>query len=252
MKTNVIEAKNLVKKFHVGDSDLTVVDDVSFEIGSGEFAIFFGPSGCGKSTLLNIICGLEKPTSGKIKIRGESLGETRERQLAFYRRTKIGIVFQQFNLLKTMSNKKNVAMPLIANGESVRRAFHRAEQLLRMVGLEKHMDKRPTEISGGQQQRVAIARALSANPWIIVADEPTGNLDSRSADEVVEILNVLNQKSKRTIIMVTHNPDYLRFADVVFNLKDGKIIKTDKNHNKPKLKDIEGLKITDKAVGSQT
>lgn len=250
MPSPVIEAKNLIKKFHVGDTDLTVVNDVSFEISSGDFAIFFGPSGCGKSTLLNIICGLEKPTSGKIKIRGESLGDMKERQLAFYRRTKIGIVFQQFNLLKTMSNRKNVALPLMANGETKQRAFHRAEQLLKMVGLEKHQKKRPTEVSGGQQQRVAIARALSANPWIIVADEPTGNLDSRSADEVVEILNILNQKSKRTIVMVTHNPEYLRFADVVFHLRDGQIIKTENNHNKPKLKDIEGFKITDHAIES--
>lgn len=250
MSSNVIEAHNLVKKFHVGDTDLTVVNDVSFEIKSGEFAMFFGPSGCGKSTLLNVICGLEKPSSGKIKIRGESLGDMKERQLAFYRRTKIGIVFQQFNLLKTMSNKKNVALPLIANGEKIGRAMHRAEQLLKMVGLEKHVRKRPTEISGGQQQRVAIARALSANPWIIVADEPTGNLDSHSADEVVEILNILNQKSKRTIIMVTHNPDYLKFADVVFHLKDGQITKTEHNHHKPQLKDIEGFKISEHAIES--
>lgn len=250
MSTVVIEAKNLVKKFHVGDTDLTVVNDVSFTIESGHFAMFFGPSGCGKSTLLNIICGLEKPTTGKIKIRGESLGDMKERQLAFYRRTKIGIVFQSFNLLKTMSNKKNVALPLIANGENISRALHRAEQLLKMVGLEKYLKRKPTEVSGGQQQRVAIARALSANPWIIVADEPTGNLDSRSADEVVEILNILNQKSKRTIVMVTHNPDYLHFADVIFHLKDGQIVKTEKNHNKPRLKDIEGFKISDHTIES--
>lgn len=248
--SNVIEAHNLVKKFKAGDTELTVINDVSFEISSGDFAMFFGPSGCGKSTLLNIICGLEKPSSGKIKIRNEALNDMKDRQLAFYRRTKIGIVFQSFNLLKTMSNTKNIALPLLANGESKHRAFHRAEQLLKMVGLEKHMRKRPTEISGGQQQRVAIARALSANPWIIVADEPTGNLDSRSADEVVEILNVLNQKSKRTVIMVTHNPEYLRFADKVFHLKDGQIIKTETNHNKPQIKDIEGFKISEHVIES--
>lgn len=249
-KTVVISAKNLVKTFQAGGSDLTVVNDVSFEIESGDFVMFFGPSGCGKSTLLNIICGLEKPTGGKIKIRDESLGDLRDDKLAFYRRTKIGIVFQQFNLLKTMTNLKNVALPLISNGETASKAFHRAAQILKMVGLEKHLKKRPTELSGGQQQRVAIARALAANPWIIVADEPTGNLDSKSADEVVEILNILNQRSKRTVIMVTHNPEYLKFANKIFHLKDGQIIKSEVNHDQPKIKDIEGFKISEHNIES--
>lgn len=249
-KTKVIEVKNIKKTYGTGDNQFVVVDGISCDIDSGEFVIFFGPSGCGKSTLLNVICGLETVDEGKVSIRGEDISKFSQKEMAFYRRTKIGIVFQQFNLLKNLSNKGNVALPLVANGEPLKRAEHRAEQLLTMFGLAKHIDKQPTELSGGQQQRVAMSRALAANPWIIIADEPTGNLDSKSADEVIEIFNILNKKSKRTVIMVTHNPDYLKYADRVLHLKDGKIVKEQKNHSKVTLKQIEGFELKDHMMAS--
>jgi putative ABC transport system ATP-binding protein len=240
-KTKVIEVENITKSYGEGDNNFTVLNGISFDIDSGEFIIFFGQSGCGKSTLLNVICGLETVDTGKVSIRGEDISKFTQKELAFYRRTKIGIVFQQFNLLKNLTNKGNVALPLLSNGEPLKRAEHRAGQLLDMFGLEKHANKLPTELSGGQQQRVAMARALSANPWIIVADEPTGNLDSKSADEVIEMLNILNKKSKRTVIMVTHNPDYIKYADRVIHMKDGKILKEQKNAHTVPVKDIEGF-----------
>jgi ABC-type lipoprotein export system ATPase subunit len=185
--------------------------------------MFFGPSGCGKSTLLNTICGLEPPTTGEMLIRGESLYKKSEHDITEYRRSKIGIVFQSFNLLKSLTIQENVALPLSAAGENFKRRMDRAAHLLEMVGLEKLLKRRPAELSGGQQQRVAIARALSVNPWIIICDEPTGNLDSKSADEVMAIIERLNSKSKRTILMVTHNAEYLKYPHRVIFLKDGVI-----------------------------
>lgn len=249
-KTKVIEVENITKSYGVADNVFSVLNGISCSIDSGEFVIFFGPSGCGKSTLLNVICGLETVDSGKVSIRGEDISKFSQKEIAFYRRTKIGIVFQQFNLLKNLSNKGNVALPLVANGEPLKRAEHRAEQLLTMFGLQKHINKQPTELSGGQQQRVAMARALAPNPWILVADEPTGNLDSKSADEVIEIFNILNRKSKRTVIMVTHNPDYLKYADRVLHLKDGKIVKEEKNKNTAAVKNIEGFDLKEHAFSN--
>jgi putative ABC transport system ATP-binding protein len=249
-KSKVIEVENISKSYGTGDNIITVLNDISFDIDAGEFVIFFGPSGCGKSTLLNVICGLEAVDSGKVSIRSQDISKLTQGEMAVYRRTKIGIVFQQFNLLKNLSNKGNVALPLLADGQDLKRAENRAEQLLRMFGLDKHINKKPTELSGGQQQRVAMARALASNPWIIIADEPTGNLDSKSADEVIEIFNSLNRQSKRTMIMVTHNPDYLKYADKVIHLKDGKIIKEAHNHRIASVKKVEGFDLKEHALES--
>lgn len=250
--SKVFEAEHIKKSFKFGENVITVLDDISFSIEAGEYIIFFGPSGCGKSTLLNVISGLETIDEGKVKLRGDDLAKYTSSEMAQYRRTKIGIVFQSFNLLKSLTNEQNVAMPLLANGEPLARSLNRATQLLTMVGLGKHIDKKPTELSGGQQQRVAIARALAANPWIIIADEPTGNLDSKSAEELIEIINILNRKSKRTVIMVTHNPDYLKYADRVIYLRDGKIVDQKKNAHPPAPKQIEGFNLSDRAVAKDS
>ncbi|TSC96992.1 MAG: ABC-type antimicrobial peptide transport system, ATPase component [Candidatus Berkelbacteria bacterium Licking1014_2] len=225
-KTVVIEAKNLKKSFPLGaGQELEILHDLNFQIHSGEFIIIFGPSGCGKSTLLNILAGLEPLTNGSLLVRGEDFAKFTIDKLARYRRSKIGIVFQQYNLLKTMSVIQNVGLSLIAAGWPTDRRLARARHLLSLFGLEKLADKRPPDLSGGEQQRVSLARALAINPWILFCDEPTGNLDSKSASLVIKLLVLLNRKSKRTIIMVTHNQDYLPCANRIFMMKDGVIEK---------------------------
>ncbi|MFA4995967.1 MAG: ATP-binding cassette domain-containing protein [Patescibacteria group bacterium] len=230
-KSVVLEVKNVKKTFHLGKEDLEVLKGINLEIYSGEYVIFFGPSGCGKSTLLNVLSGLEPPTEGQLLVRGESLYKKSQKEITDYRRSKIGIVFQQFNLLRALTIQENIALPLAAGGEGYKKRMDRAAHLLDTVGLKKYMKHKPTELSGGQQQRVAIGRALSTNPWILICDEPTGNLDSKSADEIMNIIEGLNSKSKRTVLLVTHNPDYLHFPHRVFYLKDGEIIKTQVNRD---------------------
>ena len=230
-KSIVIEVKNVTKNYTLATQEIAVLKDVSFSIHSGEYVMFFGPSGCGKSTLLNTISGLEPPSTGEILVRGESIYKKNEKEITEYRRSKIGIVFQSFNLLKSLTIQENVALPLSANGEPRKRRMERAAHLLELVGLENFLKRHPMELSGGQQQRVAISRALSTNPWIVIYDEPTGNLDSKSADEIMEIIARLNSKSKRTVLMVTHNPEYLHFPHRIIHLKDGKIEKEQVNRH---------------------
>lgn len=251
-KTKVIEAVKLYREFELSKNNvIKVVQGVTFDIYSGEFVMLHGPSGCGKSTVLNIICGLETIDKGKMKIRGKDLAKLNPDQMAEFRRTKIGIVFQSFNLLKSLTNQENVALPLIADGERRAKAMKRGGNLLHMLGLGKHQDKVPTELSGGQQQRVAIARALAKNPWIILADEPTGNLDSKSTEEVMNIFVTLNRKSKRTVVMVTHNPEHLKFADRIIFLKDGMVIKEQQNKRKVQEQEVEGFNTKRMAISAQ-
>jgi putative ABC transport system ATP-binding protein len=226
-KTPLIKVENLTKEFGDGDSIVQVLKEINLEIYSGEYIIFFGPSGCGKSTLLNCIAGLEVPTKGRVVVRGDDLSKLSRAQLAEYRNKKIGMIFQQFNVLKSFNVITNVALPETFAGVPKGRRIKRAEKLLAMFGLEKVAKRLPTEISGGQQQRVAIARSLVNNPWILIVDEPTGNLDSKASEEVMDILERLNQKSKRTIVMVTHNPEQLKYAHRIFYIKDGQIVKED-------------------------
>jgi putative ABC transport system ATP-binding protein len=238
-KSLTIKINNLNKSFGTGEAHTQILKDINLEIFSGEFIIFFGPSGCGKSTLLNCICGLEIPDSGQILIRGEDLSELEKSQLAKYRNKKIGIIFQQFNILKSFNVLENVALPQAFCGISHSRRIKRAFRLLEMLGIEKLARRIPTEISGGQQQKVAIARALVNNPWIIVADEPTGNLDSNSAQEVMTLIENLNIKSKRTVLLVTHNPEHLKYAHRIFYLKDGQIVKEETNKKISQQEDKE-------------
>lgn len=230
-KIPVVKATNLAKTFKLGAIEVSAIQDVNLEIYSGEFIIFFGPSGCGKSTLMSLLAGLQPPSKGKMLVRGEDLALMSAEQLAKHRRTKIGMVFQSFNLITSMNVVENIALPLTFDRIPRKRRLNRAENLLETVGMSEYKHHTPSELSGGQQQRIALARSLVTNPWIILADEPTGNLDSKSADDVMRLLIRLNRKSKRTVILITHNPDYLVYADRVFKIKDGRIAGIEVNHN---------------------
>lgn len=227
MRAPLIKIEKLIKGFGKDDAHVQVLNGINLEIYSGEYIIFFGPSGCGKSTLLNCIAGLEKPDSGRVVVRGDDLSKMNKTELAKYRNKKIGMIFQQFNVLKSFNVINNIALPQSFDGVPYRRRIARAEKLLSMLGLAKIARRLPTEISGGQQQRVAIARALANNPWILIIDEPTGSLDSKASGEVMDLIERLNSVSKRTIILVTHNPDQLKYAHRVFYMKDGQVIKED-------------------------
>ena len=242
-RTPVIKTINLCKYYQMGKTIVKANHKINLEIYSGEFIIILGQSGCGKSTLMSLLAGLDEPTSGEIVIRGEKLNNLVGVELAKYRRTKIGMVFQQYNLIKTMTAVENVALPLAFDGRPRKMRLQRAENCLEMVGMASLKDHTPAELSGGQQQRVAIARAWSASPWIVLADEPTGNLDSKSAEEIMSLLKSLSSKSKRTVVLITHNPDYAKYADRVVYLKDGIIIKITGKTKSTKKEPKEGIEI---------
>ncbi len=238
----LIQIKNASVIYNEGSSNqVNALLGANLEIEPEEYIIIFGPSGCGKSTLLNVIAGLEKPTEGEVYIDNENLGEMNANQLANFHCVKIGMVFQAYNLLPSLSVRDNIILPqmfLGANNRKARKA--KADELLAKVGILEQADKIPTELSGGQQQRIGIARALINDQPIILADEPIGNLDSKSAKNVMDILKDLNEKEKKTIIMVTHNPENLDYADRVFYMKDGKIEHEVANKKKPqKRKEAE-------------
>ncbi len=242
-RTPVIKTVNLCKYYQMGKTIVKANHKINLEIYSGEFIIILGQSGCGKSTLMSLLAGLDEPTSGEIIIRGEKLSKSVGPELAKYRRTKIGMVFQQYNLIKTMTALENVALPLAFDGRPRRIRMQRAENCLEMVGMASFKNHTPAELSGGQQQRVAIARAWAASPWIVLADEPTGNLDSKSADEIMDLLKKLSTKSKRTVVLITHNPDYVRYADRVVHIKDGVIIKITGKTKSIKKEPKEGIEV---------
>ncbi len=204
-----------------------VLKNIYLDIHPGEFVIIFGPSGSGKSTLLNLMAGLEFPTAGKVMVRGHNLSHFESQELAQYHRLKMGMVFQSFNLVKSLNVWENVALPQTASGVRYSLRKHRALRVLKLLNIQDYASRRVTEISGGEQQRVAIARALINNPFFLLVDEPTGNLDSQAAQEVMDILQGLNQHGKHTIVLVTHNPDYLHYASRIIYFQDGKIVKQD-------------------------
>lgn len=202
---------------------MDVLRDIDLEIYAGEFVIIFGPSGCGKSTLLNTIVGLEMPTSGHVKVRGVDLYSIDADERAIYRRKKFGIIHQQPSWIKSLTVAENVAFPLAIARGAYRKNIERALKLLNLFRLEEFGRNTPTELSGGQQQRVSVVRALISNPWIVIADEPTGNLDTISADDLMYVFQYLNNELKRTIIMVTHNPNYEKYATKIIKMEDGRI-----------------------------
>jgi putative ABC transport system ATP-binding protein len=228
MNEHIIKVENLTKVYGSGEIAVRALDRVDLTIDEGEFVAIMGPSGSGKSTLMNILGCLDRPTEGHYWLGGEDVSRLNKAQLARVRNHKIGFVFQSYNLLPRTSALKNVMLPLLysTNGSSGVSAAERqdvAEEALKIVGLSDRMHHRPNELSGGQQQRVAIARALVNNPLIILADEPTGNLDSRSAEEIVAILCELHERG-RTIVMITHEPDMAVHAQRVVELRDGRVV----------------------------
>jgi putative ABC transport system ATP-binding protein len=220
----LIKMDHVSKEFPVGKGSVKILKDIDFNIYSGEFAIFYGPSGCGKSTILHTILGLEPPTSGQMLLRGEDVYKMTSDQRTIFRREKIGIVFQQFNWIKSLRVWENVAYPLYLSGYSEARAKERALEVLQEVDMVMHAGKKPTELSGGQQQRIAIARALTTDPWIILADEPTGSLDTESSSEVISLLARLNRDKRRLVVMVTHEMAFLPIATRRIGIRDGMVV----------------------------
>lgn len=222
MSEYVIEINSLSKIYKTGKTDFKALNSVSLKIRKGDFVAIMGPSGSGKSTLMNIIGCLDRPTSGSVIIDGENISTVTENQLAEIRGRKIGFIFQKFNLIPTMNAIKNVSLPMVFLGSSKADREQRASELLAKVGLSNWATHRPTELSGGQQQRVAIARSLSNNPAIILADEPTGNLDTKTGEQIMQILIALNKEGK-TVLLVTHALSLKRFANRVINMLDGEV-----------------------------
>ena len=220
----VISVKDLYKIYRVGETKVRALNGVSFTIDRGNFCAIVGASGSGKSTLLNMLAGLERPTKGEIVIAGEHMETKSENKLVAFRREHIGFIFQSFNLMGTMNAIENVALPLTFQGMDKKSRNAKAEEMLDLVGLTKHKKHRPNQMSGGQQQRVGVARALVVEPEIIFADEPTGNLDSNTSVEVMNLMKKIVREKNQTLVMVTHDNYLASFADVILRIKDGKII----------------------------
>ncbi|GAA0071165.1 ABC transporter ATP-binding protein [Clostridium sardiniense] len=218
----MIKLENINKRYTMGKEVFNALDNINLEVENGDFMAIVGPSGSGKSTLMHIIGGLDKPTTGQVIVDGKDISTSKEKELAKYRSTKTGFIFQNFNLESTQTALENVMMPLIFAGISGKKRVEMATEALEKVGLKDKIRNKPTELSGGQRQRVAIARALVNNPEIIFADEPTGNLDSKSGAQIMQLLKDLNKKGY-TIIMVTHNNEQANEVKTVVTIKDGKI-----------------------------
>ncbi len=221
--TNILETKDIKKAYEMGEVTVPALRGVTFEVRNGEFVAVFVPSGSGKSTLLHILGALDRLDEGKVLVDGIDLSTLSDDELADVRLRKIGFVFQFFNLLPRLTTLKNVELPLALAGISDKESYVRATQVLELVGLEGRLDHRPTELSGGEQQRVAIARALVNNPSIILADEPTGNLDTKTGFEIVQLMKRLNEEKKQTFVVVTHDPAIAEAVDRIIYLKDGLI-----------------------------
>ena len=213
-----------MKEYLQGESTLRVLNNVDMQIKEGEFMAVMGPSGSGKSTLLNMIGALDKPTSGKVLIRGTDLSTLDDNQLADLRNKEIGFIFQFFNLISRMNALKNVELPMAIAGKSRSERRKRAEELLTLVGLEKRMDHRPTQLSGGEQQRVAIARSLTNDPSVLLCDEVTGNLDTSTGDDIMELLKNLNKEQGKTFVLITHDPQVGQATERLIQLRDGVIV----------------------------
>lgn len=225
----IIRVNNLYKLYRVGDSIVHALNGVSLNIREGEMCAIVGTSGSGKSTLLNMLAGLERPTKGEVVIGGEHIEKLNEEQLVTFRRENVGFIFQSFHLMGTMNALENVALPLMFRGDARKERMRRAGEMLEMVHLQKQKRHMPNQLSGGQQQRVGVARALVSDPKIIFADEPTGNLDSHTSEEIMKLMQKIVREQKRTLIMVTHDAHEAAYADRIFRIIDGKIVDIQEN-----------------------
>jgi putative ABC transport system ATP-binding protein len=219
----ILQAQRLSRAYLLGKTTVLALTDVNLAVGPGEFMAVMGPSGSGKSTLLHLMGGLDKPSSGAVVLDGQRLSDMSDKQVTLLRRRKIGFVFQFFNLLPTLSAEENVALPLLIDRRRLHDHQGRIEELLSLVDLSDRRDHKPDQLSGGEQQRVAIARALVTEPSIVLADEPTGNLDSRAGDEVLRLLRRTCDEQGQTIVLVTHDPRAASYADRIVFLKDGRL-----------------------------
>jgi len=220
----LVQTENLTKVYGAGEAAVVALDHVSMSVNPGECVAVMGPSGCGKSTLLHLLGGLDRPTEGHVTIDGKSLSTLSDNALTQLRRRQIGFVFQFFNLIPILNSVENAALPLILDGKSSAQAKQKASEWLQKVGLGTRLHNRPDQLSAGQQQRVAIARALVTEPMLVLADEPTGNLDSRASDEIATLLQQVAKEWGRAVLMVTHDPRIAAYADRIIFLKDGKIV----------------------------
>ena len=219
---SILETKDLRKVYGTGDTAVRALDGVSLRVEQGEFVAIVGTSGSGKSTLLHMLGGLDRPTSGSVLVDGKDIFQLKDEALTIFRRRKIGFVFQSYNLVPVLNVQENIVLPIQLDGRRVDKAFVR--QIVRTLGLEERLEALPSQLSGGQQQRVAIARALAAAPAIILADEPTGNLDSRTSQDVLGLLKITSQKFSQTIVMITHNEEIAQMADRILRIEDGRIV----------------------------
>lgn len=217
----ILKVENLTKIYGRGLAEVKALDNVSFTVNKGEFLAIVGASGSGKSTLLHLIGGVDRPTSGKVFINGKDIYQYNDDELAVFRRREIGLIYQFYNLIPILNVEENIVLPLKLDGKDVEQ--DKLDELLKILGLENRKSHLPNELSGGQQQRTSIGRALITNPAIILADEPTGNLDSKSSDEIVDLLKKSNKQYNQTIIMITHNLEIAKSADRILRIEDGKI-----------------------------
>lgn len=225
----IIKVHNLRKVYRMGDEKIVALNHINLEIEKGEICCLFGTSGSGKSTLLNMLAGLEKPTKGTIEIKKVHVEKLNETQLAAFRQKYIGFVFQSYNLIPTLTAQENVALPLIFQGINKKERDKRAKEMLEAVGLGKRLKHKPKEMSGGQQQRVSIARAFVNHPQILFADEPTGNLDTHTTLEVMDIITKIAKELNQTMIIVSHDPEIADYANKIITIQDGDVLKIEKN-----------------------
>ena len=219
---NILQARNLVKIYGSGENAVHALDGVNLSVEKGEFVAIVGTSGSGKSTLLHMLGGLDRPTDGSVIVDGKDIFSLKDEALTIFRRRKIGFVFQSYNLVPVLNVYENIVLPMELDGKKINKEF--VKQIVETLGLEGRLDALPNQLSGGQQQRVAIARALAAAPAIILADEPTGNLDSKTSQDVLSLLKVTSRKFAQTIVMITHNEEISQMADRIIRIEDGKIV----------------------------
>ena len=219
----ILKVENLSKIYGKGQTQVKALDNVSFKVDKGEFVAIVGASGSGKSTLLHLIGGVDRPTSGKVFIEGKDIYKFNDDELASFRRRQVGLIYQFYNLIPILNVEENITLPLSLDNREINK--DKLDELIKLLGLESRRTHLPNELSGGQQQRTSIGRAMITNPAIILADEPTGNLDSKSSDEIVELLKKSNRDYKQTIVMITHNMEIAKVADRIIKIEDGKIVK---------------------------